>query len=191
MITAFLTAFASVFIAELGDKTQLVTLSLSSRYPPLQVLSGAMLALIVLISLAVGLGNVIYTYVPLQVITLVSGAFFIIMGVWIYLQPAERPSQEGKASRSGFTQAFVVTLLAEMGDKTQMAVLLLAASLGAPLAVFLGAVLAMLVIHSVSVFLGSRFLARLPQRWLKAGAGLLFVVIGISVLILGILEGNS
>lgn len=184
MFTAFLTAFASVFIAELGDKTQLVTLSLSSRFPPVHVLGGAMLALVILISLAVGLGNVIYNYVPLEIISLVSGFFFIIMGVWIYLQPAEKPRQK-ELSKSGFNQAFVITLLAEMGDKTQMAVLLLAASLGAPLAVLLGAILAMLLIHSISVFLGSRFLVKLPQRVLKVGAALLFIVIGLLVIIIG------
>lgn len=184
MLTAFFTAFASVFIAELGDKTQLVTLSLSSRYPPLQVLAGAMTALVILIGLAVGLGNVIYTYIPLQVVTLVSGVFFIVMGVWIYLQPSEKPHQES-ISHSGFRQAFIITLMAEMGDKTQMAVLLLAAGLGAPLAVLLGSISAMLVVHSLSVFLGSKFLVHLPRHMLKTGAAVLFVIIGVSLMVWG------
>ena len=70
MLAAALTAFVSVFIAEFGDKTQLVSLSLACRYPPLQVLAGALLALAAVLGLAVGAGGLIAAYIPAVVIAL-------------------------------------------------------------------------------------------------------------------------
>jgi len=189
MFTAFITAFSSVLVAEMGDKTQLVTLTMSSQYSPWKVLGGVMLAMTVLISLAVAVGNVLYEFIPLFIITAVSGSFFILMGVWIYLQP-QNVGQEGGPGGSGFNQAFGVTLVAEMGDKTQMAVLLLAASFGAPFMVLLGSILAMLVNHSLAAFLGSRLLVLLPEHLVKSGTAVLFVLIGIIVLFYGLAEGS-
>ncbi len=189
MLTALLTSFGSVFMAELGDKTQLVTLSLSSRYPPAHVLGGAMLALVILVSLAVALGSVIYAFVPFSVITIVSGAFFIMMGIWNYIQPEGGEGQK-KLSGSGFAQAFGVTLIAEMGDKTQLAVLMLSASFGSPWAVLLGSILAMLANHTLAAFLGSKLLVLVPPHLLRIGTTAIFLMVGLGVLYLGITNGE-
>lgn len=182
MMAAVFAAFISVFVAEFGDKTQLVSLSMASRYPPLQVLGGALLALFLVLALAVGLGGFIAAYIPRPVIVLVSGTFFVAMGLYTLLS-REKVLVAG-TGRAGFYQTLGAVFLAEMGDKTQLATMLLAANFDRPLAVLAGAMLAMAVNHSLAIFLGARFFSRLNPRRLKVGTAALFIVIGFIIIAL-------
>jgi Ca2+/H+ antiporter, TMEM165/GDT1 family len=182
MIAAVVAAFVSVFVAEFGDKTQLVSLSMATRYPPFQVLAGAMTALALVLGLAVGAGGLIAAYIPAVVIALISGVFFIIMG-FITLVRREREDVP-RSNRAGFYHTLVLVFLAELGDKTQMAAMLLAANFGRPLAVFAGAMAAMLLNHTLAIYLGGRFFSRINPRLLRQGTAFLFMVIGLSIIIL-------
>ncbi|HED23491.1 MAG TPA: TMEM165/GDT1 family protein, partial [Firmicutes bacterium] len=84
MLTAAVTAFITMFVAEMGDKSQLISLTMASCYPPLQVLTGAMVALAVVLGLAVVVGDFIVSAVPYNLIALIAGLAFIIMGVYNY-----------------------------------------------------------------------------------------------------------
>ncbi len=182
MLAVVLAAFASIFVAEFGDKTQLVSLSMASRYPPLQVLGGALLALFLVLALAVGAGGFIAAHISRPVIVLVSGVFFVFMGLYTLLK-REREETAG-AGRAGFYQTLGAVFLAEMGDKTQLTALLLAANSGRPMAVLAGAMLAMAVNHSLAVFFGARFISRLNPRHLKAGSAALFIILGFIIIAL-------
>lgn len=184
MFAVFTTSFISIFLAEFGDKTQLITLNLSARFPPWQVLAGAMVGLTGVLAIAVAAGGIIYAYIPVTFIVVFSGAFFIFIGIWTYFIP-ERVENQKDVKRSGFVQAAVLTFVSELGDKTQIAAMLLSASFGMPFVVLAGAVLAMFVNHSIAVFFGSRFLSRIPEVWLKRISSFVFVVIGILILALG------
>ncbi len=184
MFAIFTTSFISIFLAEFGDKTQLISLNLASRFPPWQVLAGAMVGLTGVLAIAVGAGGIIYTYIPLTYIIVFSGAFFIFIGIWTYFIP-ERSDKQKEGKRSGFIQAVVLTFISELGDKTQIAAMLLSATFGMPLVVLAGAVLAMFVNHSIAVYFGARFLSRIPDKWLKRISSLVFVVIGIIILAFG------
>ncbi len=183
MFAAALASFISVFVAEFGDKTQLVSLSMASRYPPLQVLAGAMMALALVLGLAVGAGGLIAAYVPDVVIAIASGIFFVIMGLFT-LARHEGSDFEQRPGKAGFYQTLLLVFLAEMGDKTQMAAMLLSANFGRPLAVFAGAMAAMLLNHALAIFLGRRFFSRLNPRLLKQGTALLFMAIGLAMIII-------
>jgi len=183
LLAAAFAAFISVFIAEFGDKTQLVSLSMASRYPPLQVLAGAMVALAAVLGLAVGVGGLIAAYIPEVVIALVSGVFFIIMGLFT-LARREESGLEQRPGKAGFYQTLILVFLAEMGDKTQMAAMLLSANFGRPLAVFAGAMVAMFLNHALAIFLGRRYFSRINPRLLKQGTALLFMVIGLAIIII-------
>lgn len=176
MATAAITAFITIFILEFGDKTQLVSLALACRFPPLQVLAGAMVALSAVIGLAVGAGHILATTIPHSLVALLSGIIFIIIGIIHYFRK-EPPVQEN-SSRKGFLNAMGLVFIAEFGDKTQLAALFLAASFGYPLAVFAGAMLAMLLNHLLAVYVGSRLLSRLNPQLLKIIVSLLFIIIG-------------
>jgi putative Ca2+/H+ antiporter (TMEM165/GDT1 family) len=182
LLAAALAAFVSVFIAEFGDKTQLVSLTMATRHPPLQVLGGAMAALALVLGLAVGAGGLIAAHIPAAVIAVVSGAFFIIMGFFALIQ-REREGAP-RSSRTGFYQTMLLVFLAELGDKTQLAALLLAANFGHPLAVFTGAMAAMLLNHTLAIFLGGHFFSRINPRLLRQGTAFLFMAIGMAIMIL-------
>lgn len=183
MIAVMLAAFISIFVAEFGDKTQLVSLSMACRYPPLQVLAGAMVALFLVMALAVGAGGFMAAYIPQPVIILVSGIFFVIMGLFTLLSK-EQSKELCSKGKAGFYQTLGAVFLAEMGDKTQIAAMLLTASLGRPAAVLAGAMLAMFVNHALAIFLGARFFSRINPRYLKTGTSMLFITIGLLIIFL-------
>ncbi len=181
MIAAAVAAFLAVFVAEFGDKSQLVTLTMACRYPPLQVLAGAMLAFAVVVGLAVGVGGIVASYVPHTLVAIFSGIFFIAVGIFTYYRKRDHSEHcEGKA---GFFQTLVMIFFAEFGDKTQLAAMFLAASLGYPLAIFAGAMLALLINHILAVYLGSQFITRINPHHVRIGSALLFVVIGLFMII--------
>ncbi len=181
MVSALFTAFITIFIAEFGDKTQLVSLSMAGRHPPLQVLGGALSALFLVLSMAILAGKMMATYFPQPVLIAASGGAFILMGLYTAVKK-ERDS-DLPSGKTGFYQTLGMVFLAEIGDKTQIAAMLLAANLGRPLPVLTGAMLAMAANHALAVYLGSRLLSRFNPRYMKIGTAILFMVIGL-VLIL-------
>lgn len=182
MLAAATAAFITIFIAEFGDKTQLVSMAMACRFPPLQVLAGAMTALAIVIGLAVGVGGLLAAIIPQSPITIISGLVFMIMGIFSYLH---RNNNEKECNgRDGFFQTLLMVFAAEFGDKTQMAALFLSASLGYPLAVFGGAMLAMLLNHLLAVYLGSKFISRVKPSYLKTGTAVLFIFIGLIMIIM-------
>ncbi len=176
-MTPFLAAFAATFIAEMGDKTQLVTLTLSSRLPPKRVFLGAMAALALVTGLGVALGGVVAELMPPYAIALAGGIFFIVMGIFSYIRPEEGPRVRA-GGRGAALQAFGLVFVAEMGDKTQLAALTLTATFGAPLPVFAGAMLGQAINHGLAAFLGGRYLSLLPPRLLHNAALLVFLFFG-------------
>jgi len=182
MITAAIAAFVTVFFAEFGDKTQLVSLTMACRYPPLQVLAGAMIALSLVIGMAVTVGGFLAAYIPYALIAIVSGFIFILIGILNYRQKDENEN-ECSDRKDGFIQTMVMVFAAEFGDKTQLAAMFLAAGLGFPVAIFIGAMLAMFLNHLIAVYLGSRFLSRLNPRYLRLSTAILFCLIGLLIIV--------
>ncbi len=185
-MTVFFIAFAAVLLAELGDKTQLVTLTLSSRFPPRQVLAGALAALAAITALAVILGDFLAGLLPRETALVASGLFFLSMGFWMALKRTEADREVQSPGRGVAVQTFTLVFLAELGDKTQLAAIALTASYGAPVAVFLGAMAGQAVNHALAAYLGSRFLARLPRQTVKIASSLLFIIFGVTFISSGL-----
>ena len=182
MIAAVTTAFISIFVAEFGDKTQLISLSMAGRYPPLQVLGGALTGLALVMGLAVGAGGLVAAYIPPVVITAAFGVFFILMGLFTLF--CREPERELRSGYSGFYQTVMLIFFAELGDKSQMTALLLSAHFARPAAVFIGAMAAMFLNHALAVFLGGRFISKVPSLLLKKATAYLFIGIGLVMLLL-------
>lgn len=179
-LTAFFAAFLATLLAEMGDKTQLVTLTLSTRYPPLRVLAGSLGALGVITGIAVILGDFLAHLLPEMVTMIASGLFFIGVGIFLALTCGGEESCEiEKVPKHVTLQAFLMVFLAELGDKTQLTAIALTAAYGSPAAIFLGAMGGQLINHSLAAYLGSRFLSRLPAKIIKLGSALLFIVFGL------------
>ncbi len=186
-MTAFIAAFVATFVAEMGDKTQLVTLTMACRRSPYQVFVGAMVALGLVTGLGVLLGGLVADLMPAYLVALASGLFFIFMGFYTYYKEDDDDNIK-TGGKSASVQTFGMVFLAEMGDKTQLAALALTATFGTPLLVFAGAMLGQALNHSIAAFLGARYLSMLPTRFLKIATFVIFIFFGVLMTYGGYLE---
>ncbi|MBT9140342.1 MAG: hypothetical protein DDT30_00918 [Dehalococcoidia bacterium] len=179
-MAVFFIAFLTVLLAEMGDKTQLVTLAMATLFPPRQVLFGALAALAVITGIAVVLGEFLATYLPVETTLLGSGIFFFLAGLYLYFKQESQEEKIIPPKHGVAVQTFALVFLAELGDKTQLASIALTAAYHAPVAVFFGAMAGQLVNHSAAAYLGSRFLTRLPANTIKVTSALLFIIFGVA-----------
>jgi len=176
-----LSSFVLVALAEMGDKSQLVCMTLAARHRHWPVILGASVAFLVLNTLAVLFGAGVAAWVPEQVMAGIVAVLFAAFGIHALLNQDEEESDEvlEKPGHSIFFTTLLLILVAEFGDKTQIAVAGLATSV-APLPVWLGATVALLMVSALGVWAGRTVLQRLPLFWLhriSGGVFLLFAVL--------------
>ena len=177
---AFLVSVSSISVAEIGDRTQLLSLVLSARYRrPLPILAGIQCATLANHAAAGLIGNLFGDLVRPRTLQIAVGVSMIGMALWT-LKP---DTLDEGAVRASAANAFVATLtsffVAEMGDKTQIATVALAAAYPSLLAVVAGTTLGMLVANAPVVVLGRAFADRLPLKAIHYAASLLFLVLGV------------
>jgi putative Ca2+/H+ antiporter (TMEM165/GDT1 family) len=186
-MTAFITSFILVTIAEMADKTQLLTLSLSCRYPARKVLIGVAIAIALLNLAAVVVGAVAGRFIPLTAVRIGAGVLFIGFGLWNLLAK-DKPSTEGEDCEVKSTRHIIPAVagaffIAEIGDKTQLAVLSLGArfegSLWSSIGVWLGATIGMILANALAVVIGHTAGRRVPEKLMKRISGALFIGFGI------------
>jgi len=180
----FLAAFSFIFLAELGDKTQLAVITLCSRHNWKVVLSGAMLSFTLIDGLSVLVGRGIAEVVPLFWIQIIGGVMFIAFGLYILLHK-ERENESFKLTEksSGFISTLILISLAELGDKTQLAVIALAAEYAEAIMVFLGVISGFLAITIIGVLIGKGLIHLVPQRYLRLVSAVLFIGFGLIFLL--------
>jgi len=178
MLADMLIPFAAIGLAELGDKTQLAVLCLSSKTKRhIELLLGIILAFVIADGLAIILGNYITSYIPIQYLKILSGITFIIFGIFTLMNSKEEEAQ--CELKQPFSSAFLLILISEMGDKTQIAAGLFATKYN-PVWVFIGVIFALAVLSVMAVYLGKFIALKLNKRAISTVAGILFVLIGIS-----------
>ncbi len=176
---AILSSFALVAASEVGDKTQLLAFSLASRFRrPWPVMAGILVATVANHALASELGSWVSAHLPQRAMGAILAVTFVAFGLWT-LRP-DTLDGAGEASRFGpfLTTAFLF-FLAEMGDKTQLATVALAARYHSVVAVTAGTTLGMLASDGLAVFLGEKLAARLSTTWIRRGAAALFFLFGL------------
>lgn len=181
---SFLVATGIVALAEIGDKTQLLALLLAARFKqPLPIVGGILCATLLNHGLAGFLGVWITSVLSPEVLRWVLGGSFLAMAAWTLI-PDRIEEEETRVARNlGVFGATLVTFfLAEMGDKTQVATIVLAARAASPIPVVMGTTLGMLLADVPVVFVGNRFAARIPMRLVHGVAAVLFVLLGIATL---------
>ena len=171
------TALGLIALAELGDKTQLVCMTLAARHPPAPVLLGAVLAFAVLNLLAVLFGASVAAWLPEWVTAAVVAALFAAFG-WRAWRDAGAETVEvvEKSGRSVLLSTFGLIFLAELGDKTQLAVAGLASDQAA-LPVWVGGTLGLAAVSALGVLAGRTVLQRLPMPLLHRVSGVLFLLL--------------
>ena len=177
-LTATTTPFGLVFLAELGDKSQLVCMTLAARHRHRPVLAGATVAFLVLNTLAVVFGAGLSRWLPEQVLAAAVAILFAVFGI-LSLRTEQEDCDEEVRERSGhgiFITAFLMIFLAEMGDKTQIAVAGMASTLP-PFPVWIGATLALISTSALGVVAGRKLLRRIPLHRLHQISGIFFLIL--------------
>ncbi|MEM3693359.1 MAG: TMEM165/GDT1 family protein [Candidatus Bathyarchaeia archaeon] len=175
-LTPIFTAFSFILLAELGDKTQMATIALSLRSSPRHVFLGSMLAFFVVDGMSALLGGTLLSFLPSDLVSLCSGIVFIAIGILSILRKdGDVKFEKGEV---GFLKAFSLVTLMELGDKTQLASIILAVELGSPLLVLIGVMLAFSIVTATGIVFGTKLLRRIPEAYIKIGASAFFIIFG-------------
>ena len=175
-------AFAAVFVAELGDKSQFVALTFAARHSAWAVLAGVAVACALLQALAVGAGAAVSEALPERTVEVAAGVAFLAFAVWTLRADDHEDSVVARPGRSVALAAGTAFFIAEFGDKTQLATLALASANGV-LGTWVGATVGEVLADALAVFAGARLGARLPERPLRLASALAFVVFGVLLLV--------
>ena len=182
---ALLVSTGVVALAEIGDKTQLLAFILAARFKkPVPIVLGILAATLVNHGLAGALGAWIMAVVSPGVLRWVLSLSFLAMAVWTLIPDKIEEEETQVAQHFGVFGATLVTFfLAEMGDKTQIATVAMAAHYGTPLLVIVGTTLGMLIADVPAVFVGDRLAARIPMKLVHSIAAAIFALLGIATLL--------
>jgi putative Ca2+/H+ antiporter (TMEM165/GDT1 family) len=183
---AFLVSTGIVALAEMGDKTQLLSLLLAARFrKPWPIVAGIFVATIANHALAGALGAWITSVVGAQAMTWILGGSFIAMAGWMLI-PDKLDDDDAAASKGHmgvFATTVIAFFLAEMGDKTQVATVMLAARFHAWAPVVVGTTLGMMLANVPAVWFGERLVRRIPLRLVQLVSAAIFLVLGVAVLV--------
>ena len=182
---AFFVSTGVVALAEIGDKTQLLAFILAARFKkPMPIIAGILVATLINHGLAGALGAWITTVVSPEVMRWVLGGSFLAMAAWTLIPDKIEEEETQIAQRLGVFGATLVTFfLAEMGDKTQIATVAMAAHYATPLLVIAGTTLGMLIADVPAVFVGNKFAERIPMKLVHGIAAGIFAVMGVLTLL--------
>jgi putative Ca2+/H+ antiporter (TMEM165/GDT1 family) len=178
VLTAILVSFGVIFVAELGDKSQLMALTFATRYRAVPVLIGITVATALVHGVSVLVGGALGATIPTRPITLVAGLAFVAFGIWTLRGDRLTEEDEQRASRPArnvmLTVGFVF-FLAELGDKTMLATITLATREGL-FGTWLGSTIGMIVADALAIGVGRMLGTRLPERAIRIGASVTFFI---------------
>ena len=177
-----------VALAEMGDKTQLLSLMLAARYPKqaLAIIGGIFIATIANHACAALLGHWLTSFMSPDLLKWVLGLSFLGIGLWLLVPDHIDDAAGSKVADKAF-QVLMLTVglffLAEMGDKTQIATIALGAKYSDVFSVTVGTTLGMMLANAPAVWIGQKFTKRMPIKWVHAIAAITFIAIGIFTLV--------
>ncbi|MFC0526090.1 TMEM165/GDT1 family protein [Phytohabitans kaempferiae] len=183
-LAALAISFGVIFVAELGDKSQLMALTFATRFRPWPVLLGITVATTVVHAISVGVGYGLGASLPTGWIALAAGLAFLAFGAWTLRGDRlteEEKSKAERTSRNAFIAVTVAFFLAELGDKTMLATITLATQHGW-LGTWIGSTIGMVAADALAILVGRWLGRRLPEKAIKYGAAALFAIFGIWLL---------
>jgi putative Ca2+/H+ antiporter (TMEM165/GDT1 family) len=188
VVHAFLVSFGIIFVAELGDKSQLMALAFAARYRALPILIGISLATAVVHAFSVAVGAAVGVALPTNAIAVVAGLAFFVFAAWTLRGDTlgdEESARADRSARSAVLAASVAFFLAELGDKTMLATITLATKEGL-IGTWAGSTVGMVAADGLAILVGQQLGARLPERAIRIGASITFVVFGIVLVAQGL-----
>lgn len=187
-MNAFLISFGIIFLAELGDKSQLMAMTFATRYRARTILAAITVATALVHLLSVLAGALIGAALPTDAISVVAGVAFLAFAAWTMRGDELTEDDEARAnrgSRSVFLTVGSVFFLAELGDKTMLATVTLATD-NRLFGTWLGSTIGMVAADALAIIVGQQLGARLPERAIKIGATVIFVAFGILLIAEGL-----
>ena len=167
-----------ILVAELGDKTMLMSIIFSAEYrKPLTILALALLALSTVTLIGIGVGLLIIELIPVHVLKYISGSLFLIIGLYYLLTPVQE--KQTTASKKGLTAFLALMFISEFGDKTQISIISLTISTMSPIGVFTGAIIGFTVINLIAVILGDRVSGKIKPAIIKRISAIIFIAFSV------------
>lgn len=186
---AFLISFGIIFVAELGDKSQLMAMTFAARYRAITILVAITVATALVHLFSVLVGAAVGVALPTDLISVLAGLAFLAFAAWTLRGDELGEDEVARASRSTSSVFFTVGFaffLAELGDKTMLATVTLATDNGL-IGTWIGSTLGMVAADALAIVVGQQLGARLPERVIKIGAAITFVVFGVLLILDGLL----
>ncbi|HKZ30029.1 MAG TPA: TMEM165/GDT1 family protein [Acidimicrobiia bacterium] len=185
---AFWLSTGVIFVAELGDKSQLMALAFATRFKATQVLIGIAVATALVHAFSVLVGGLMSVNLPTKAVNILAGLAFLAFAVWTIRGDSLTEDEEAKATRAYRSPMMAVGIgffLAELGDKTMLATITLATTEGL-VGTWIGSTLGMVIADALAILVGKHLGTRLPERAIRVGAALSFVIFGILLLMEGL-----
>ncbi|MEG0274143.1 MAG: TMEM165/GDT1 family protein [Longicatena sp.] len=179
----FLHTFLLVFIAEMADKTQFMIMALTNRFRIKTILMGMISGIIIIAGLSVLAGDIIGDFVPVKVIKICGGVMFLLFGLWNLRKGKDEESHHKVGMKLPIISIALSFILAELGDKTQLATVALAADhMQDHLAIFAGSAIGLILANIVGIFAGKFIFSKLPEDRVKLISSCIFFFFGSTTL---------
>jgi len=186
-LSTFISSFGLIFLAELGDKTQLTAMALALRYPWKRIFIGIAAAFTVLNLAAVLVGKILFLVLPIFWVTLVSALLFLYFGYSTLKNACDAGDDDTPppTAADAVRTAFLMIFMAELGDKTQLVTASQAAQHSGSLSglgtVFVASTLALWLVSLIGIFAGKQLVKYIPVCWIHRTAGFMFLVFGVAM----------
>lgn len=179
----FIEAFLLIFIAEMGDKTQIMAMAFATQYKIVPILIGVSIGSFLNHGLAIMLGSMLTQFIPLEALQLVAGVLFVTFGL-LSLSIAEKEEDGLNNKKMGAVMTVALAFfLGELGDKTQLTALTLSTQSIVPFLTLMGTVSGMVVVSSIGIFIGAKLGDKIPEPVIRVGAFLIFMVFGLTKIV--------
>lgn len=179
MASEFIRAFIMIFMAEMGDKSQILAMTFSTKYKVKKVFIGLFIGILLNHMLAVFIGSQLNQYFPIEMITLLAGILFVIFGLYSFRLDTNEAEELKETKYGPIITIALLFFIGELGDKTQLTAITLSSEAQYPLVILTATVLGMLFTSMFGIFLGIKFGRKIPVKYMKLGSSLVFLIFGI------------
>jgi Ca2+/H+ antiporter, TMEM165/GDT1 family len=177
-MSAFIKAFVFVVVGEMGDKTQILAMMMAGKYKAKQVLIGVLVATILNHAIAVGVGSYLSLILPMNIISITAGISFLIFGLWTIRGDTADDDKKKVSNFGPILTVAIAFFLAEMGDKTQLMTIAIAAEFRQPLLVLAGTTTGMMVADGIGIIFGAWICKNIPEKTIRWAASIVFIFFG-------------
>ncbi len=178
MLQELLKAFLLIFIAEMGDKTQIIAMTFATQYKVKEVIIGVIIGVFFNHGIAIILGRYLSTLIPMDFLQIVAGFMFILFGILALKDEEEEEDEEKKKSYGPILTVALAFFIGELGDKTQLTAMTLSAEGSYPLFILMGTILGMVGTSSLGIFVGSKIGNKVPDKYIKIVSSFVFIFFG-------------